>query len=89
MNDTLKLICIIWRQWDLIGAGATNPISGLTWGSTVRLLLLISPESTTPQQAENYNTKEATSNKPYIEITYTSGGGSPTPPPFSLSLIKP
>lgn len=65
----------IWRTWDL-GTGATNPISGLTWGSTVRLLLLISPESTTPQQAENYYTKERASNKPYIEITYTTGGGS-------------
>lgn len=68
----------IWRQWNL-GTGATNPISGLTWGSSVNLLLLIAPESTTPQQAENYNTKEAASNKPYIEITYTLGGATPPP----------
>lgn len=74
----------IWRAFDLIGAGATNPISGLTWGSNVKLLLLISPESTTPQQAENYYTKDRASNKPYIEITYTAGGGSPTPPPVFI-----
>jgi hypothetical protein len=72
----------VWRQWHL-GNGATNPISGLTWSSVVNLLLLIAPESTTPQQAENYNTKESASNKPYIEITYTAGG-APTPPPVFI-----
>ncbi|MBK9580224.1 MAG: DNRLRE domain-containing protein [Fibrobacteres bacterium] len=76
----------IWRAWDLIGAGATNPISGLTWGSNVKLLLLISPESTTPQQAENYYTKERASNKPYIEITYTAGGGSTFVPRTSFFM---
>ena len=61
----------ITRTWDL-GTGATNPIAGLTWESTVDLMLIVTPESTTPQQAENYNSKEAASNKPYIEITYTA-----------------
>lgn len=75
-----------WRVWDMIGANATNPISGLTWGSQLHLLLRFSTENNNPNQAENYNTKESASNKPYIEITYTAGGGSTFVPRISFFM---
>lgn len=65
-----------WRVWDMIGANATNPISGLTWGSQLHLLLRFSTENNNPNQAENYNTKESASNKPYVEVTYTTGSST-------------
>ena len=62
-----------WEDWDL-GTGATNAISGLTWGSEVHLLLKH------PQAASKYYTqwysRDNASNKPYIEITYTPATGT-------------
>jgi len=62
-----------WYAWD-IGPGATNPISGLTWGSEVHILFKDATESGVDHYW-NGNSKEATTNKPYIEITYTTAAG--------------
>jgi len=62
-----------WDEYVLLGAGATNPISGLTWGNTVDLLLKLNSESGGTVYVQ-YNTKEAVANKPYIEITYSAAG---------------
>lgn len=59
-----------WENWDL-GPGATNPISGLTWGSHVDLGLYYTP-GTLEQSYTQWYSKEGTANYlPYIEITYT------------------
>lgn len=73
----------LWREWGLYGATSTNPMS-ITWGSEVHLVVTPSALSSSPDQGENYNTKEAASNKPYIEITYTAGGGTTPPPVFFI-----
>jgi len=65
----------VWRYFDL-GSGATNPISGLTWGSIVDLLIKFNTELT-GYAAEYINSKEAGSNNPYLEIIYTPA----VPPP--------
>lgn len=62
-----------WENWDL-GAGATNPIAGLTWNSNVHLLLKY-PSSSTQSYVQWYSRNNAT-NKPYIEITYTVTGNT-------------
>lgn len=62
-----------WDNWPLMGAGATNPLT-LTWGDSVNLLLKVNPESTAGYTGGQFNAREAASNKPYIEITYTEGG---------------
>ena len=63
-----------WQSWD-IGPGATNPISGLTWGSTIDLLLkYVTEAGGGAYQYESYRSKESEAdpaNVPYIEITYT------------------
>ena len=61
-----------WQSWNL-GAGATNPIVGLTWGSIVNLMIKFPSETDETFQVD-YTTKEASSNRPYIEITYTPLG---------------
>lgn len=58
-----------YNAWN-IGPGATNPITGLTWGSEVHLFLKGATEETTSLRAHFYSKENAT-NKPYIEITYT------------------
>lgn len=47
-----------------------NPIAGLTWGSDLNLLLKGASESGVSAYAV-FNSKEAASNKPYVEITYS------------------
>lgn len=73
----------LYRSWN-IGPGATNPISGLTWGSDVHLILRYSTSGASPAQAERYNTDADGSNLPYIEITYTAGGAVTPPPVFII-----
>lgn len=73
----------LYRTWD-IGPGATNPISGLTWGSDVHLIVRYSNTGNNPAQAERFNTDADGSNLPYIEITYTAGGGTTPPPVFFI-----
>lgn len=68
----------VWRVWD-IGASATNPIAGLTWGSDVHLAIVFSSSGANPAQAENMRSRDDASNQPYIEITYTAGGAAFTP----------
>lgn len=64
-----------YRTWQL-GTGATNPISGLTWGGDVHLIVRFSNTGNNPGQYENFYPKENGSNTPYIEITYTAGSST-------------
>jgi len=68
-----------WENWDL-GPGATNPISGLTWGSNTHLLLTGSLIYMDGRGTEWYSRNYAVDpmKRPYIEITYSSA--TPTPP---------
>lgn len=59
-----------WDFFDL-GSGATNPISGLTWGSNVDLLIKENNETVADTGTEFYSKENADVKKPYIEITYT------------------
>jgi hypothetical protein len=56
-----------WQSWD-IGPGATNPISGLTWGSVINLCLKEGTRNN--NYVANYSSRNG-SDPPYIEITYT------------------
>lgn len=62
-----------WKNWVLMGIGATNPLV-LDWEDNVHLLA----KSNNEGQARYtfLNSKENVANKPYLEITYTLGGGS-------------
>lgn len=72
-----------YRTWS-IGPDATNPIAGLTWGSDVHLIVRFSNTGNNPGQYENFRTK-GEANPPYVEITYTAGGGGAvTPPPIFI-----
>jgi hypothetical protein len=72
VDDATPASATAWTAFDL-GAGATNPISGLTWGSTVHLLLKATDESTLPGKYIEILSKEhaTAGSRPYIEITYT------------------
>lgn len=67
-----------WEDWDL-GTGATNPISGLTWGSEVHLLLKHAAGAAlyyTQWYSKEYT--DDTAKRPYIEITYSATTTSTT-----------
>lgn len=74
-----------WFSWVLQGAGATNPIAGLTWESNFDLLLKEASDvgGTT---VNNVYSKNNASNRPYIEITYTAAVDYPISTTSSLSL---
>jgi len=59
-----------WQTWDLLGGDSDSPILGLTWGSSIKLLLKL-VENTS--EYAFYDSKEftTTSYRPYIKITYT------------------
>lgn len=65
-----------WYSWQLqgSGAGSVNPLSK-TWGNAINLHLKFATESGATKN-HFFNTKENASNKPYLEITYTSGSSS-------------
>lgn len=58
------------QEWVLMGTGSDNPLT-LTWESEVHILLKHSTESGANSYGR-YNSKEAGSNEPYIQITYTA-----------------
>lgn len=63
----------LWCDWNL-GAEATNPISGLTWGSSVDLKLIADTEA--QESIRWFASREYTadiSKRPYIEIVYSAG----------------
>ena len=69
-----------WYNWVLMGTGATNPLT-LDWSDVINIALRVIAGDTSGSQYANFATKEyATSGfRPYLEITYTPGGFTPTP----------
>jgi hypothetical protein len=59
-----------WHNWVLMGTGADNPLT-LNWEDNVHLLIKINNEGLS-ERGGRFNSKEAVSNKPYLEITYTT-----------------
>lgn len=57
-----------WVQFDLMGGSASNPLT-LNWGDDVNILVKVASGTS----EVDYDTA---TNLPYLEITYTSGGGS-------------
>lgn len=57
-----------WKTWVLMGTGATNPLT-LDWSDNIHLLLK-TRNRLSPNCGAYVNSKEAASNKPYLEITY-------------------
>jgi len=70
-----------WRHWCLDSACATNPIE-VDWSTTYHFLARGSDESTI-NNADWYNSSEAASNVPYVEIIYTSE--EPPEPPVTTT----
>jgi len=60
-------------SWDIMGGSADVPIT-VNWSDTLELII----RSTTAGAGLDI---DCTTNLPYIEITYTSGGGGPTAMP--------
>ena len=69
-----------WVKFDIMGGSALNPLS-LTWGDELHLLLKVDSETGGIGNwlEENYYSKEFStpSLRPYLEVTYTTGGGAP------------
>lgn len=63
-----------WNVWTIQGTGATNPLS-LDWGDSIDLLLKFNDEGVNNHYVGFYGDHTAGS-EPYLEITYTVGGGS-------------
>lgn len=63
-----------WNNWTLMGSGATNPLT-LTWEDGVHLLLKCTTENGQAAfNGDQYASRNAAGNYPYLQITYTAGG---------------
>jgi len=68
--STINTTSYSWNAFPLFGAGTTNPLS-INWGDTVDLVIVRNPEISDSRNFMGFDEKEGT-NKPYIEITYTT-----------------
>src|SRR3990167_8194110 len=63
--------------WYLTGVSATNPISGLTWGSTVDLLIKQSTDTNGRYTSFAMKETDGTNQDPYLQITYSPVAAAP------------
>lgn len=63
-----------WYSWSIMGTGSDNPVT-IDWNTTYHFILKSANESGGwgDNYARVYNSKSSASNKPYLEITYSSG----------------
>lgn len=73
IDETAGAAVDAWQAWYILGGTSDNPLTTLTWGDNLKLLLKQKQE-TSSSKANNYYSKEYsvdTAKRPYIEITYT------------------
>ncbi len=66
-----------WQVWYILGGTSNNPLTSLTWGNTVRLLLKQKTESSSSKYNTYYSRDYTTdtTKRPYIKITYVPLSG--------------
>lgn len=77
IDETAGAAADAWQTWDILGGSSDNPLTSLTWGNTVRLLLKQKTESSSSKYNTYYSRDYTTdtTKRPYIKITYVPLSG--------------